>query len=483
LTPDAFVAQVEAAPKAGRTELVLGPEALAFAASLDELTRTRLKQRLKAAGVVVSDWGRSVEAIIRARSAARQQSSEDGDWQETLTRGAHGKPDATPKNLGTVLRNWERTTTLRLNQLTLEAELDGAALTDGGYFNLREEVEGAFGLVASSELMSDAVGAVAEGRVYHPIRDYLDGLRWDGVRRLHKVPTTILLAPPEPLYGRMVEAWFVAAVARVYDPGRKVDTCLTLFSEKGGQFKTTFFEVVAQDRWITAGHVDPSDKDSVLVAHQSWIKLLDEVDELTRRSEWSALKRWMTERWDTFRAPYGRRPARYMRGFVFGGTTNKQEFLPNDSAAARRFWTIPVGDVQRANIDLLRERMPLLFAEARDLYFAGTGHRTREPSEHLWWLTNDETDKALALAGAHQTDPAWADKIETWLASPLRGAQTAFTTTEVLEGAMKVTDPDKHTRVAKEQVGEAMRHLRYIMTNVTSDGITHGPQRKAWVKR
>lgn len=480
MTPDALVSAVEAAPKAGRTELVLAPEALAFAASLQELERMRLKQRLKAAGVVVSDWWRAVEAIVRAR---RVRVDEDApDWQRDLTRGENGHPIATARNTGLILRNWQALESLRLNGLTLEAELHGKPLSDGGYFRLRESIEEQFKVVLSSELIQDGTAAVAEDRTYHPVRDYLDTLpAWDQNPRLRRIHETILLAPADPLYGRMVEAWFVSAVARIYDPGCQVDTCLCLFSEKGGQKKGTFFRVVARDLWMTSGHVDPSEKDTVLVAHQSWIKLLDEVDDLTKRAEWSALKRWMTDPVDSFRPPYGRRPARFPRRFVFGATTNKQEFLPPDSAAARRFWTIPVGDVGNAQMALLKDRLDQLWAEARHLYFAATANGSlRAPAESfLYWLKPEEEAHALSLAGHHQTDPVWLDKVQAWLESPQRGAVTVWRTTEILEGALKLDKPDAHTKTARDNVGDAMRRLGYVLKNHTYED---GDQKKAWTK-
>jgi predicted P-loop ATPase len=479
VTPASLLATIESAARAGRTELALAPDALAFAASLSEIDRMRLKQQLKAAGVIVSDWERAVKAIVHARKA--QGTPDAPDWERLLIRSEDGRPLATARNIGLILRNEVHLESLRLNRLTLEAELDGLALTDGGYYRLREFLEEKHRVVVSSELITDAVAAVAEDRTYHPVRDYLDSLPpHDGVSRLSRIHKEVLLAPAEPLYGLMVRAWFVSAVARIYDPGCKVDTVLCLFSEKGGQHKGTFFEAVSRG-WYSAGHIDLKDKDTILVAHQSWIKLLDEVDDLTKRSEWSALKRWITEAFDVFRPPYGRRPARFQRGFVFGATTNKQEFLPSDTAAARRFWVIPVGNVGPEQIALLKGRLDQIWAEAKHIYFAATEHATvRAPAEsYLYWFRSDEQESILALAGHHQTDPVWLDKIETWLASPMRGTNKVWRTEEILEGALKLDKPDTHTKTARDNVGDAMRKLGYVLKNHNYDD---GSQKKAWKK-
>lgn len=465
---------IEAAPKAGRTELVLAPEALSFAASLPELDRVRLKQRLKAAGVVVSDWWRALEAVVKARRA--RGDDEAPDWQRDFRRGEDGVPLATARNMGLILRNWQHASSLRLNQLTLEAELEGSPLTGGGEFRLRERIEQEFRVITSAELIKAGTAAVAEERAYHPIKDWLDELPpWDGTPRLEHVHTKLLRAPDEPIYARMVTAWFVSSVARMYLPGCQADSALVLFSTKGGLGKSTWFDVVTGDRgWATRGDVRPDDKDSLLRAHRVWVQVLDELDELTRRNEWSAIKRWQTERGDIFRAPYAPRPEMYPRRFVFGGTTNKQEYMPAESAAARRFWTIPVGEI---DLDLTLSRAPLLWAEARHLLMAGTRGLREKPTKFLWWLDSKESDRALELAGDHQPVPLWKDTIEAWVGR--RTSQEPLTMNEVLEYGLKL---ERHQFSAFERpAGDALRALGYVSKNST--GFADGKQRKAWVKQ
>lgn len=474
MTPDALMQAIEAAPKPGRTEMALAPEALSFAASLPELDRVRLKQRLKAAGVVVSDWWRSVEAIVKTRRA--RGDDEAPDWQRHMVRGEDGRPLATARNLGLILRNWEHVQTLRLNQLTLEAELEGSPLTGGGEFRLRERIEQEFRLIASADLIKAGTAAVAEERAYHPIKDWLDELPpWDGTSRLARVHTMLLRAPDEPIYARMVTAWFVSTVARVYLPGCQADSALVLFSTKGGLGKSTWFDAVTGDRgWATRGSVKPEDKDSLLRAHRVWVQVLDELDDLTKRSEWSDIKRWQTERGDIFRAPYAPRPEMYPRRFVFGGTTNKQEYMPAESAAARRFWTLPVGEI---DLDLTLARGPLLWAEARHMLFEGTARLQEKPRKFLWWLTPKESDEALALAADHQPTPLWKDTIESWIGR--RTSQEPITLVEVLEYGMKL---EKHQFSAYERAaGDTMRSLGYVSKNST--GFADGKQKKAWVKQ
>ncbi len=473
MTSDALLQTIEAAPRVGRTELALAPDALAYAASLPELDRVRLKQRLKAAGVVVSDWGRSVEAIVRARRVSN--TPDVPDWQREFARTENGTPLATARNLGLVLRNWERMQSLRLNQLTLEAELDNVAITGGGEFRLRESIEAEFKIVAGPELIKAGSAARAEEMPFHPIVEHLDSLKWDYKFRLNQVHTKLLGAPDNPLYARMITMWMVSLVARMYAPGCQADSCLVLYSPKGGVGKSTWFDAITGYRgWATRGNVDPSDKDSLLRAHRVWIQVLDELDELTRKNEWSAIKRWMTEFCDIFRAPYAPRPQTFPRHFVFGGTTNKTEYMPAESAAARRFWTIPCGEI---NLELTAQLADQLIAEAKHLYMLGTNNNTIVPprDSYLWWPSPDEGDAINALAGDHQPSPIWKDRIETWLGRRLKEADPP-TSADIMEYAMVLEPPQ--FGAFQHHVGESMRSLGYVSKNVTIGG----KQKKGWVK-
>jgi predicted P-loop ATPase len=233
--------------------------------------------------------------------------------------------------------------------------------------------------------------------------------------------------------------------------------------------------VTGQDRaWATRGNVEPSDKDSLLRAHRVWVQVLDEVDEFTSKYEWPAQKRWMTEPADIFRAPYGRRPALHRRRFVFGATTNKTEFIPGDSAAARRFLTISCGEI---DLELLAQRSDQLWAEARDLFLEATQQGSKRPprSAYVWWLKPDEADAVLELASDHQPAPIHRETIELWLAK--RFLPDPPRTEEILDEALVL----KRTDYSKFQhaVGDAMRSLGYVSKNVT---FADGRRGKGWVK-
>lgn len=395
-------------------------------------------------------------------------------WSLNLRRDKrHGDVMATARNAGLILRNWEPLSgRIALNELTLEAEHEAETITEGGYFRWRERIEATWGVAFGKELFQEAIGAVAEEHAYHPVRDYLDHLSWDRQPRLDRVATEILDAGDDMLTIRMVRCWMIAAVARIYESGKagsQVDTVLTLFSRKQGIKKTTFFRELAGPGWWTAGHIDPADKDTVLKAHQNWIVILDEVDEFTKRQEWPKLKRWIGEPVDVFRPPYASRPARHPRRFVFGATTNEEEFL-DDPTGSRRWWILKIGNADPdARIRQLVAWRDQLWAEAVYAYRAWKEGDQRE----RWWLFPEEETRREQLASRYQKRSITTDRVEDYLDAKPVGFVLRME--DVLHHACRVPTE----RIAKEKGLE--RVVGEIMRGKDWERIQDGPDRhRAW---
>lgn len=395
-------------------------------------------------------------------------------WQAGFLVDQYGKPKACARTLGLIVRNWPPFEGLRLNELTLEVEQNGQPITEAQHFRWREQIEASFRFPVPPELLQDTIGAVAEERSYHPIRDYLDGLEWDGVHRIHVAPAE-LLDCHDPLAGRYLICWMTAAVARIYQPGCQVDIVLTLFSQEGGRKKTTWFRVLFGDGRWTAAPFDPANKDSYLIAHQHWGYLLDEVDELTRTINWPAIKRTITNPDDSIRAPYERRPARRKRRFVFCATTNEREFLPHDPAGSRRWLIIDVGAADpSARIAKLIEWRDQLWAEAKyrfQQYTAGE-------EKFRWWLTEEEEAQREADADRHRRHEIADEKLEEHFAKQYPGSEIRVA--DVLETVFKIP-PD---RLVKEQalarkVGNRLRALGYTQCEREHNGVRTRIWRKA----
>jgi predicted P-loop ATPase len=188
----------------------------------------------------------------------------------------------------------------------------------------------------------------------------------------------------EPLQRKRRAGLLIAAVARIYEPGCKVDT-VPIFEGVQGARKSTAVKALF-DPWFSDELADLGSKDAAMQTRGVWGIEVSELDAMSRM-EVSRIKSFITRTTDRFRPPYGSRIIESPRSCVFWGTTNSEGYL-KDETGGRRFWPIKVG---RINVDLLQQMRDQLWAEAVVLYGA------RVP----WWLTKKE---AQADAERHQRD-------------------------------------------------------------------------------
>lgn len=226
---------------------------------------------------------------------------------------------------------------------------------------LRHYIEKVYG-INGKERIYDAMAVCAVAHKQHKIRDYLQGLAWDGQARLD----TLLIdyfGAEDSLYSRaVIRKALAAAVARVMCPGTKFDSMLIL-SGPQGVGKSTFFRYLGKD-WYSDSMATFEGKDAAELIQGYWVI---EAGELTgmNKSEMNAVKQFLSKTEDVYRMPYGRRTAAFPRSCIIVGTTNDTEFL-KDRTGNRRFWPVDLGKQEiKKN---LWEQLPLeidqIWAEA-----------------------------------------------------------------------------------------------------------------------
>lgn len=241
--------------------------------------------------------------------------------------------------------------------------------TDTDDANLRVWLEKHYD-ITGKEKIADALTAVLTRHSYHPIRDYLNGLTWDGVPRLDRIIIDYMGAEDSELNRAMSRKHFVAAVARVFNPGCKYDYCL-IMSGAEGIGKSTLLRVMG-GKWFNDSITTLEGKEGMEQLRRAWVVELGELSSI-KRSDVEQVKAHLSKQVDIYRAAYARRVLEHPRQCVFCGTTNEALFLKGDTGN-RRFWVIPVVAELRKYRDwseAIRRDRDQLWAEAVRYYKQG----------------------------------------------------------------------------------------------------------------
>ena len=302
------------------------------------------------AGLLMDErWDKAKDAFTPVADPAAEE-EDDGAWRRPplMEIDTQGKPMKSMKNLRTLLEHDPQLKgKLRLNLFSGRIDTVGtmpwkrpgtsATWNDDDAAQLRIYLEPFFGKLAKNDIL-DAVAATASDQAYHPVRDYLNGLSWDGKARLDTLLIDYLGAADTAYTRAVTRKAFTAAVARVMTPGCKYDTMLVLVGGQG-RHKSTLLARMGGE-WFSDSLRTFGDKDAMETIQGTWI---DEVAEMQAmaKAEVDAVKMFLSKTNDYYRAAYGRYTADRPRQCVFFGTTNSKECL-TDTTGSRRFWVVDI---------------------------------------------------------------------------------------------------------------------------------------------
>ena len=317
------------------------------------------------------------------------------------------------------------------------------------------------GIMVATHVTAEAIQMVAREHSFHPVRDYLKSLTWDGMSRLDKWLISYLGAPDTTFIRAVGARWLIAAVARVFEPGCQADHVL-LLEGKQGIGKSSALRVLAGDEWFTDHISDLGSKDSRIELCGRWIVELAELDKV-RHAERERVKAFLTERADNFRPPYGRRAQSISRGCVFAATTNDFESL-TDETGNRRFWPVRCSVINVSGLKIDRDQV---WAEAYKRYSEGAA----------WWI---DTAELNAAAAEEQDDryeaDVWDDKILAWCQNPVDACDSDrhhVTLADILVHA--IGKPlDKITQQDRKRVQKCLVHAGYTKKQDRSRGKNRG---------
>lgn len=293
------------------------------------------------------------------------------------------------------------------------------------------------------------VSTMARYQSFHPVRNWLDGLIWDGKPRLDTWLHRILGVEDNPYTRAVASITLMGAVARAYEPGCKFDYMLVLEGEQGIK-KSQTVECLAgfnpQLYCSAAIRLDSASAEKDTIAYMS-TALFVEVAELVMQTqeEIDQMKAFVTRRVDKVRLPFMKRPQQIPRQCIFIGTTNPENgagYL-RDRTGARRFW--PVKCTKDADLITLELERDQLFAEAKARWKAGA----------LLYMPPD----VEALAKIQQKDRELVDPWQDLLEGQVT-ADRIWTTEEIYRGLLKC-DPKFLGPKEQRRISGCMRNLGF----------------------
>lgn len=326
---------------------------------------------------------------------------EDYDWVGQLTCNKNGKFDNTINNVQLIM---EHDAGLRgkyfydtfKERMTVCGDLPWCKLadrmtttwTDTDDAGLRNFLEIKYEIVNTMKI-GDAVLLAMQSCMRHPVREYLLGLKWDGVARADTIFIDYLGAEDTEYTRTVTRKALIGAVARIMQPGCKHDHILVLVGPQGCRKSTTLAKLGKS--WFSDSFYTVQGKEAYEQIQGFWLIEMGEMA-ATRKAELESIKQFVSKQSDSYRAAYAKRTQERPRQCAFFGTTNDDEFL-RDATGGRRFWPVTVTDKGRETGDYFTaEIVDQVWAEIVMRYSAGEN----------WYLDNAKIEAvARQIQDAH----------------------------------------------------------------------------------
>lgn len=351
------------------------------------------------------------------RPASDAAAGEDDAWMEGLVRNSRGTPYFNTANVTHILRHhpdwrgrfaydeFRQVKVLRMpipGTRASKARFAPRDFRDADAVNAVTWFNRAGFFTATKNIIYDAIDAVMEDNTHHPIREWLDTLPEPDGRNL--LDTWLfdfcgVSASDEShrAYVREVgRKWLISAVARIMKPGCKAD-CVLILEGGQGAGKSTTLRILCGDDWFGDALPNMASKDASDYLRGKWIIEMAELSNINK-AEVEVVKAFISRTEERFRPAYARTEITYPRQCIFAGSTNKTDYL-RDETGNRRFWPVRVSD--KCDLKGIRAARAQLWAEALAAFNAG----------EEWWLSETVSETAKAQQEMRVSQDAWTTTI------------------------------------------------------------------------
>lgn len=319
------------------------------------------------------------EAFSGPQPAEKGDAEPNLEWISHLTKDGNGRFEKTINNVVLVLENDPllkgkivtdefASCGMALGRLPWDAREEKRRWKDADDASFYRYMETFYGITGREKLDNGLLIVSSQNRI-NEVKQYLQGLKWDGVRRVDRLLVDYLGAEDNAYSHAVIRKFLCAAVARAIRGGVKFDY-MPILTGPQGIGKSTFLSILGKE-WFSDSLTTFEGKEAAEMIQGTWINEVGELTAFTKQ-ETQTIKQFLSKTDDIYRAAYGRRTEKYPRRCVFCGTSNDSEFL-KDATGNRRFWPVDVGEhpaVKSIWKDLPGE-VDQVWAEAYMLYVLG----------------------------------------------------------------------------------------------------------------
>ncbi|MFA5638382.1 MAG: virulence-associated E family protein [Anaerovoracaceae bacterium] len=336
----------------------------------------------KASFKAMSDFAVKDERVKEQFAEERRAQAEDDfsdadDWQNRLELEKNGKVKDTLTNISTILRFDPELQSIVFNQFKSLIDVIGElpwpqvkpGWSDTDLACAKLYFERTYGIWSPAKFKDALLGVASVERLYHPVKDYLSTLEWDGVERLDTLLIDYLGADDTPYVRAVTRKTMVAAVARIYQPGVKFDSILVLNGAQGIGKSTLFSRLGRQWYSDSLSISDMKDKTAPEKLQGYWILELGELAGI-KKMDVETVKSFITRTDDKYRQSYGISVESHPRSCIIVGTTNSDGGFLRDITGNRRFWPVRVMGHGKYHAWDLTE-IDQIWAEAIEAWSAG----------------------------------------------------------------------------------------------------------------
>jgi len=326
-----------------------------------------------------------------AEDEGENEEPEYTDWAKALEVDKRGVNLSSAKNIEIILRNDPKIKgRFKYNRFDNKAYMlksppwrkieKKEAIRNVDFAGIRNYFEIVYS-IASKTKIEDCLDLELERQAFHPVKEFLSGLKWDKIKRVDSMLTDYFRTPNDLYHNEAIRKTLCGAVARIFEPGVKFDMVLVLVGAQGTG-KSTIARKLGKD-WASDTFSTVAGNSAFEQLQGKWIIEMGELAGL-RKADVETTKHFISKQDDSFRPAYGRTVETYPRQCIFIGTTNNKNFL-RDPSGNRRFIPVSIAPekAEKSIFKISEKEVDQIWAEAVVMYENGEKLYMSKEAEQL----------------------------------------------------------------------------------------------------